>query len=98
MCCSYSGFCAISFVNYAFISEEKKAYSADFLLGEEHGHDLIVLVHVGLEIPASEEVRDELRVTQALGVPQIIEILLLDQVSSLLVKVILVNFVLGRLT
>ena len=98
MCCSYSAFCAISFMNYAFISEEEKAYSADFLLGEEHGHDLIVLVHVRLKIPAREKFGDELAVSQALSVPQIIEILLLDQVSGLLVKVILVYFILGSLT
>jgi hypothetical protein len=85
-------------VNYAFISEEEKAYSADFLLREEHGHDLIVLVHVRLKIPAREKFGDELAVSQALSVPQIIEILLLDQVSGLLVKVILVYFILGRLT
>jgi hypothetical protein len=98
MCCSYSALCAISLVNYAFISEEEKAYSADFLLREEDGHDLIVLVHVRLEIPAREKFGDELAVSQALSVPQIIEILLLDQISGLLVKVILVYFILGRLT
>ena len=56
---------------YAFISE-RKAYPPNFLLSEEHGHDLIVLVHVGLEIPAGEKLRDEVAGTQALYVLQVI--------------------------
>lgn len=43
-----------------------------FFLGEEHGHDLIVLVHVRLEIPAGEKFRDEVGGTQALYMPQVI--------------------------
>ena len=84
-------------MNYAFFSKSV-AYPADFLLGEEHGHDLIVLVHVGLEIPALEKLRDELGGSQVLRVPQSVKILFLDQVTGLLVKVVLVNLVLGRLT
>ena len=84
-------------MNYAFFSKSK-AYPADFLLGEKHRHDLIVLVHVRLEIPAGEKLRDELCGTQVLRVPQSVKILFLDQVTCLLVKVVLVNLVLGRLT
>ena len=84
-------------MNYAFFSKSN-AYPADFFLGEEHGHDLIVLVHVGLEIPSLEKLHDELGDTQVLRVPQSVKILFLDQVTGLLVKVVLVNLVLGRLT
>ncbi len=41
-------------MNYTFISK-RKAYSPKFFLGKEHGHDLIVLVHVRLEISAGEK-------------------------------------------
>ena len=99
MCCWYCALCTISLVNYAFISKKRrKAYPADFLLGEEHGHDLIVFVHVRLKIPARKKLSDELGGTHVFSVSQSVKILLLDQVPGLVVEVVLVYFVLGRLT